>query len=110
MRYTEILESERNVPYVVIVNYGRGQQAMWPSSKEPGAFSQAEAQAIVDDQTAKQTPFNSRPGAGHGHWMCRPITEALKYVAMGNECYYGLRDLIRECGFGVELDNGNFDE
>lgn len=107
MRYQEILESELVVPYVVIVNYGRGQQAMWPSSKEPGAYSQVEAQAIVDEQTAKQTPFNGRPGAGNGYWMCRPITEALKYVAMGNECYYGLCELIRECGFGVEMDNGD---
>lgn len=101
MRYNEIIkESEGNVPYVVIINYGRGQQATWPSSEKPGLYTQAEAQAIVDAEVARQTPLNG--GArGHAAWHAKPLADALKYIGHGNVCYNKVQDLQ----FQLEDDN-----
>jgi hypothetical protein len=95
MRYNEIIkESADNKPYVVIINHGRGQQEAWPRSDAPEVYSQAEAQAIVDKELARQNAFNGVPGKGHAHWHAQPLEHFKNYVARGNVCYNRLEDLL----------------
>ena len=96
MRYNEIIkESADTEPYVVIINKGRGQQATWPSSDKPGLYTQAEAQAIVDAEKARQTPLNGGY-QGNAHWHAQPLKNFKNYVAAGNVCYNRLDDLLMD--------------
>jgi len=65
--------------FVVIGNYGRGDQVAWPETDNPGLYTQAEAQRIADDQNES----HGRPASGwsrRAHWHVKRIQDAHKYA------------------------------
>jgi len=65
--------------WVVIGNYGRGVQTMWPSSKKPRVYSKREAEKLAKD-------MNAEPKHAIGsfvdniHWHAQPLDKALRYA------------------------------
>lgn len=64
-------------PFVVIGNYGRGVQTLWPSTRKPLPYTRHEAEKIADDLNKKET--RNRPG-GNAHWHAKPLSQALDFV------------------------------
>ena len=65
--------------FVVIGNYGRGDQVAWPETDNPGLYTQAEAQRIADDQNE----VHERPAMGwsrRAHWHVKHVQDAHKYA------------------------------
>lgn len=106
--FESLVREAANEPWVVICNAGRGRQATWPNSDNPGVYSEQEARAIAKKQDEKQMTI---PGGGY-HWHAQPLAKALEYVASGNKCYYALQDLQMqyEDRHDVTEDSNNYSD
>ena len=84
-------------PYVVIHNYGRGQQEIHPSNEDPQVYSQKEAERIV----AKETRSNGRRPFVHA----KPLTVAADpdahFVTARSEAMWSLQ-LLKDRIFGKD--------
>jgi hypothetical protein len=85
--------------YVVIGNYGRGVQTMWPGTDRPEAYPRRKAEQIAKKQNDSQRGRPARPG-GNAHWHAKPLREALEYV-VGRPAA-ALRRLQQE--YGLDYD------
>lgn len=72
----EVLDARE---YVVIGNYGRGDQVAWPSTDAPGLYTQQEAQRIVRDIN-DDDPGMSVGYRRQAHWHVKHIDEAPRYA------------------------------
>lgn len=82
-----LAESE---PFVVIGNYGRGEQTCWPSGPKPKTYTKAQAEAIVARLEKEKSGIGSGSRYDHCAWHAKPLSEALNYVSPGNTCYNAL--------------------
>jgi len=87
--------------YVVIGNYGRGVQTLWPKTAKPGAYPQLEAQRIADKLNGSAGRQN-RPGGGV-HWHHKPLEDALEYVNR-HEAVVAIQRLQEKHGLHDEED------
>lgn len=81
-------------PYIVIINAGRGRQALWPSSDKPKAYSKAQAEKIVKKQQDIQSKSLTQPYAYH----TKPLNKATEYVQSGQAAWKGLERLLDQYG------------
>jgi len=72
--------------WVVIGNYGRSGQTLYPSSLQPEAYSMEEAEDIADRLNSQERGFRL-------HWHAKPLAQADRYVLPGQEASIGLKNL-----------------
>ena len=77
--------------HVVIGNRGRGSQELYPSSKEPKAYTPAEAAALVRRLSANSGYYTIA-------WHSKPISQAEEFITPGQDASYGLMLLMDEIG------------
>jgi hypothetical protein len=71
----ELDEEHDEKHHVVIFNYGRGVQSLWPSTKAPKTYTHKEAQDIVARN--KSSPFTQM----QAHVHSKPLSQAHTYVS-----------------------------
>ena len=65
--------------FVIIGNYGRGDQVAWPETDNPGLYTEKEALRIADDQNE----MHGAPAMGwqrRAHWHVKRVQDAHKYA------------------------------
>lgn len=85
---------------IVIGNYGRGEQVLWPETDRPKAYPRAEAEQIVLRLNRQGI---ARPG-GSPHWHAKPLSEAEMYIARGR-ALDGVRHLRHTLGDESESES-----
>ena len=65
--------------FVIIGNYGRGDQTAWPETDNPGLYTEEEALRIAGDQNE----MDGAPSMGwqrRAHWHVQHVQDAHKYA------------------------------
>jgi hypothetical protein len=73
--------------HLVILNAGRGVQALWPSTDRPQLYAAKQAQQICDQH-------NKLPSTSSVRFHAKHIKEALKYLTIGEAAYNKAQDLF----------------
>lgn len=91
--------------YIVIGNYGRGSQVLYPKTDAPKTYSRREAEKIVEEMNDAPGRGN-RPGGG-AHWHAKPLKEAERYISR-YEALSAVERLRRDF-FGYSEEDDDYD-